>query len=413
MQHEVTTKCTNNGKPRGFARYAFSAKMIRFQDLARRFNCVMRTETLAECKDLLATIRTSMAICDDAVIAKMLDRNPGILRTVSFPGTHADQRGLFAYLPLNASGMEALLSGTMKGSAPDPMMVCEPGEAPCAIYIWLVFMPGKMSRAMGLLADLLDEAAPEPCPVFSKAVNLHAEQLNDSLGFMKASQLYFECAPELLVILPRKEIRVERQPHMRARIARDFGDMAKVLSVRSATYMAEQSCHFDEEFDGNDFCSTHWLGEVGNDAAGCIRARFFGGFAKIERLAVRADYRNSRLAYQLVREAVEHCRRKGYTKLYGHSRYDLVRFWRVFGFRPLEDRPAFSFADVQYVEMVCDLAPSNNAITLDCDPMMLIRPEGAWDAPGPFDSPPAFFGKDRKERIAGQTRTVGQQTITA
>ena len=274
-------------------------------------------------------------------------------------------------------------------------------------------MPDRFGRALGLLADLLDEASPVPCPIFSKAVNLHAENLNDSLGFAIASEIYDGCQKDLLVILPRKDIIRPARPTSDVKIARDFGDLAKVMAVRSATYMAEQSCHFDEEFDGNDFCSTHWLGQIGSDAAGCIRARFFNGFAKIERLAVRAEYRNSRLAYQLVRAAVEHCRRKGYTRLYGHSRLDLVRFWQVFGFRPVEGKPAFSFADVQYVEMVCDLAPKADAITLACDPMILIRPEGAWDVPGPFDIPPARFCGERRNRISEQTRTVGQRQITA
>lgn len=78
---------------------------------------------------------------------------------------------------------------------------------------------------------------------------------------------------------------------MTVRVARTFEDMAKIFSVRTATYMTEQLCSYDEEFDGNDFSGTHLLGEVSGEPAGCVRVRYFGSFAKIERLAVRPEFR--------------------------------------------------------------------------------------------------------------------------
>ncbi len=55
---------------------------------------------------------------------------------------------------------------------------------------------------------------------------------------------------------------------------------------------------YEEEFDGNDFSSTHLLGYVGDEPAGCLRIRYFASFAKIERLAVRHEFRHTRLAFQ-------------------------------------------------------------------------------------------------------------------
>jgi hypothetical protein len=49
--------------------------------------------------------------------------------------------------------------------------------------------------------------------------------------------------------------------------------------------MSDQSCPFEEEFDGNDFCATHLIGYMGHEPAACIRARFFADFCKLERLA--------------------------------------------------------------------------------------------------------------------------------
>ena len=215
------------------------------------------------------------------------------------------------------------------------------------------------------------------------------------------------------VALPERALEVPRRPVLDVRIARSVEDIFQVFSVRSATYIAEQFCLYGEEFDGNDFCSTQFLGTVDGDAAGCLRLRFFDGFAKLERLAVRAEYRQSRLAYQLVRAAITHCQKKGYRKVLGHSRLDLVRFWRVFGFKPIESRPGFSFANVKYTEILLDLDADPTAVTIDADPMVVIRPEGAWDRPGPFDLSASALDPRRKQLLAERTRTIRRQDIVA
>src|SRR6201993_5359524 len=84
------------------------------------------------------------------------------------------------------------------------------------------------------------------------------------------------------------------------RIARDPNDLMLVTAIRAAVYLAEQDCPFEEEFDGYDLVAAHFIGFVGNEPAGCLRVRFFGEFAKVERLAVRHQYRGSRASFKLV-----------------------------------------------------------------------------------------------------------------
>ncbi len=105
--------------------------------------------------------------------------------------------------------------------------------------------------------------------------------------------------------------------------------MMRVMTIRSAVYMAEQECPYDEEFDGNDFSATHLIGYVGNEPAACLRIRYFADFAKIERLGGSARVSKTRLAFQLVRAAIELCRAKGYRKIYGHAQKRLLNFWRA------------------------------------------------------------------------------------
>ena len=51
------------------------------------------------------------------------------------------------------------------------------------------------------------------------------------------------------------------------RIARDPNDLMLVMAIRSATYLAEQDCPIEEEFDGNDLVAAHFIGFIGNEIA--------------------------------------------------------------------------------------------------------------------------------------------------
>lgn len=166
------------------------------------------------------------------------------------------------------------------------------------------------------------------------------------------------------------------------RVARGLDDLLMVYSIRSAVYIAEQDCPFAEEFDGNDHCATHFLGFVNGEPAGCLRARFFHDFVKLERLAVRKAFRKSSLAFELVREGIMMARRKGFRRVYGHARQGLEPFWARFGGKQLAGSETFAFSDYSYTEMVLDIEPTIDAIELNSGPMVILRPEGDWDRPG-------------------------------
>ncbi len=169
------------------------------------------------------------------------------------------------------------------------------------------------------------------------------------------------------------------------RVAASLSDLMQVVAIRAAVYLSEQCCPYDEEFDGNDFCALHLIGAVGGEAAGAMRIRFFADFAKLERLAVRHEFRRTPLAFEICRAATELCRLKGYTRLYGHVQEKLIPFWKRFGGRPLEPRRPLVFSDYAYTEMVLETERHPNALSLESDPYVLIRPEGEWDKPGPLE----------------------------
>jgi len=165
-------------------------------------------------------------------------------------------------------------------------------------------------------------------------------------------------------------------------VARSFDDMMRAAAIRNAVYVGEQQCPYDEEYDGNDLSGQHLLAYLGDEPIGCIRLRFFADFAKLERLAIRKEFRKSRAAFQLVWAGLALCQKKGYGKVYAHSQVRLVNFWKRFGFHVLEGGKEFTFSDFDYVEVVAELQRAPDAITIGTDPYVMIRPEGRWHTPG-------------------------------
>ena len=169
------------------------------------------------------------------------------------------------------------------------------------------------------------------------------------------------------------------------RVASSMTDLMQVVAIRAAVFLAEQNCPYAEEFEGNDFCALHMIGSVDDEPAACIRVRFFADFAKLERLAVRREYRRSRLAFEIVHAAIKLSRRKGYTRLYGHAQDRLVPFWSRFGGQAMKGRRPLKFSGYSYTEMMMVTERDPEALSLDSDPYVLIRPEGSWDEPGPLE----------------------------
>lgn len=166
------------------------------------------------------------------------------------------------------------------------------------------------------------------------------------------------------------------------RVVKTLQEFMHVIAVRSTVFLSEQSCPFDEEFDGNDFAGTHLVAYAHREPVACIRIRYFADFAKIERLAVRHEYRKTRVSFNIVWAGIELAKKKGYTRIYGHAQDRLVNFWSRFGAKPMIDRSGFVFSDFSYTEMLLEVERTHDAISLESDPYVIIRPEGSWDRPG-------------------------------
>lgn len=170
-------------------------------------------------------------------------------------------------------------------------------------------------------------------------------------------------------------------------IVRGIDELLSACAIRAMVFAGEQRCPLTEEFDGNDFAGvTHLLVRHGVEPVGTLRMRWFADFAKVERVAVLPSARNNEPARALIRFAVHLAARKGYRRLIGNVEQSLVAYWqRALGVRVREDRPRVRFSDRDYVEIELALVPPIDAITPETEPMVMLRPEGAWDEPGVLD----------------------------
>ena len=96
------------------------------------------------------------------------------------------------------------------------------------------------------------------------------------------------------------------------RVASNFEELQRAFAVRALVYIGKQKCPWLEEFDGNDFTATQVLGLVNGEPIATARIRWFHRFAKLERLAVRAEFRAHGYGHALLQYLISLCQYKGY-----------------------------------------------------------------------------------------------------
>lgn len=122
---------------------------------------------------------------------------------------------------------------------------------------------------------------------------------------------------------------MEKQPF---RIAVSLDDVIKAYLVRAIVFMEEQRVAYAEEIDEFEYSALHILGEIDGEPFAAGRIRFLGEYAKLERIAVRKDYRGRGLGHDLVNYMMHVAREKGFRKFKMHAQAHLADFYSVHGF---------------------------------------------------------------------------------
>lgn len=297
--------------------------------------------------------------------------------------------GFILILPLNELGLMQLALGTFNGPDPDLRLLAKPDERPAGIYIWAIFAPGALAAGVALF--MREMAAPRYAGVnlYTRPNTDVGRRFNAVLGLTQGIQIGPIEATNIWMYQRKPAVPLydtyvagAAAHEIGITVARTVEDLMRVASIRNVVYMGEQECPYHEEYDGNDLSATHLLAYMGDEPVGCLRLRFFADFAKLERLAIRKEFRKSRAAFQLVRAAFKFSQKKGYSRIYAHSQVRLVDFWKRFGFRVLEEGKHFVFSGFDYVEVIADMERDADALTIGNDPYLIIRPEGRWHTKG-------------------------------
>ena len=157
-------------------------------------------------------------------------------------------------------------------------------------------------------------------------------------------------------------------------------ELLQTAMVRALVYIGEQKCPWREEFDGNDHAATQILGTMGSEPVATARIRWFADFAKLERLAIRSEYRGMGLGRDLLEYLLKLCREKGFTQVYLHAQARLEPFYKEYGFQKIGQD--FAFSDHDYIQMIANFPKFPAALGLADGPHILNRPEGAWEEVG-------------------------------
>jgi predicted GNAT family N-acyltransferase len=324
------------------------------------------------------------------IVQAVANHNPdtfwAIARKDQFDIAAPKGEGFLAVLPLNHEGTRRLIDGRLDTRNPDIAFVARQSERPAGIYVWAIHAKGAIVAAIPLVLQKFSTPLYQGVNIYSRPITKEGLRVLEPLGFSPGARYDGLFAPRLQMLDRSHEApspaKPRRQDVVSVRVVRSMEEMARVIAIRSAVYMGEQHCPFEEEFDGNDFSATHLICHRGHEPVGCLRIRYFADFAKLERLAVRNESRSNGLAGQIVDAAIELCRKKGYRVLYAHSQKRLLGFWARRGFERMRGGREFVFSDFDYVEVKLETEKHPQRITLDEDPYVLIRPEGQWDTPG-------------------------------
>lgn len=312
-----------------------------------------------------------------------------LARKSRFDAAKPIAEGFIAILPLTSLGLQMLALGAFDASTPDLRLITKPGEKPAGIYMWGVYGPGPLAAGMALFMEKMTVQPFIGVDLYSRPNTDVGIRFNHVLGFTRGTVIEGIDAPNIWKFsrTPEPPAYDSYVPHSGTKeigitVARTFDDLLRIAAIRNAVYIGEQECPYEEEYDGNDLSALHLLAYIGDEPVGCLRLRFFADYVKFERVAVRKEFRTSRAAIRLIQAGLKLCQKKGYRRVMGHAQSRLAPFWTRFGFRPMEGRPNFVFSDYDYVEMVAELEPDPEAINLNSDPYVAIRPEGRWHTPG-------------------------------
>ncbi|HMA62400.1 MAG TPA: GNAT family N-acetyltransferase [bacterium] len=134
------------------------------------------------------------------------------------------------------------------------------------------------------------------------------------------------------------------------KVVENFDELIKVFIVRGIVFIEEQNVPYRIEKDSYELESQHILGEIDDEPIGAGRIRYLEDYAKLERIAVRKNYRGNGFGHRIVDFMIEKARKRGFYKYKMHAQAHLTDFY---GYHDFEVKgEMFQEADIDHYLMV-------------------------------------------------------------
>ena len=127
-------------------------------------------------------------------------------------------------------------------------------------------------------------------------------------------------------------------------------DFPLCLAIRRRVFVEEQSFPAEREMDQHDPIATHWIGQSPTGPMATARARVVEPFAKAERVAVLAAFRQRGVGRRLMEAIEEWARDQGLEGVQLNAQVDALPFYRKLGYR--QQGPIFDEAGHPHQSMV-------------------------------------------------------------
>jgi len=127
-------------------------------------------------------------------------------------------------------------------------------------------------------------------------------------------------------------------------------EVLKVFVVRGIVFCGEQQLPYSIDRDEHDFSAVHVLGQVGDEPVAAGRIRFVDGCTKLERLAVRKEYRGRGFGHLLAEFMIKTAEDGGFPTCKVHARVYFKDFYAKHGFEA--EGEVFQEIGIDHVVMV-------------------------------------------------------------
>ena len=137
---------------------------------------------------------------------------------------------------------------------------------------------------------------------------------------------------------------------MDLKVVETLDELIKTFIVRGIVFMEEQGVRFTIEKDPQEHSALHIIGEIEHEPVAAARIRFQGECAKLERMAVRKQWRGQGHGRKLLDFAMATARGHGFNKFKLHAQIRSQAFYEKQGFKPVGN--IFKEADIEHRLMV-------------------------------------------------------------